>query len=55
MLGCIQLRKFRITSVIEKFVDNTGEQTDVVFELAIGHLIIAVGQEMQYEESAKSS
>jgi hypothetical protein len=46
-VGVYQLRKFRITSVIEKFVDNTGEQTDVVFELAIGHLIIAVGQEMQ--------
>ena len=46
-VGVYQLRKFRITSVIEKFVDNTGEQTDVVFELATGHLIIAVGQEMQ--------
>jgi hypothetical protein len=42
-----QLRKFRITTVVEKFIDNTGEQTDVVYELAIGHLIIAVGQEMQ--------
>ena len=32
---------------MEKFIDNTGEQTDVVYELAIGHLILAVGQEMQ--------
>ncbi|MGB6670960.1 MAG: hypothetical protein WBE34_00865 [Candidatus Nitrosopolaris sp.] len=46
-VGVYQLRKFRITPVVERFVDNTGEQTDVVFELAIGHLIIAVGQEIQ--------
>ena len=46
-VGVYQLRKFRITLVVERFADNTGEQTDVVFELAIGHLIIAVGQEIQ--------
>ena len=46
-VGVYQLRKFRITRVIEKFIHDTGEQTDVVYELAIGHLIIAVGQEMQ--------
>ncbi len=46
-VGVYQLRKFRITTVVEKFIDNTGEQTDVVYELAIGHLILAVGQEMQ--------
>jgi hypothetical protein len=46
-IGIYQLRKFRITPVMEKFVDSTGEQTDVVYELAIGHLIIAVGQEME--------
>lgn len=46
-VGVYQLRKFRITTVVEKFIDNTGEQTDVVNELAIGHLIIAMGQEMQ--------
>ena len=45
-VGVYQLRKFRITRVIEKFI-HTGEQTDVVYELSIGHLIIAVGQEMQ--------
>lgn len=46
-VGVYQLRKFRITRVIEKFIHDTGEQTDVVCELSIGHLIIAVGQEMQ--------
>ncbi|MDP9289965.1 MAG: hypothetical protein M3P08_17460 [Thermoproteota archaeon] len=46
-VGVYQLRKFRITPVVERFVDNTGEQTDVVYELSIGHLIIAVGQEIQ--------
>jgi len=46
-VGVYQLRRFRITPVVENFVDNTGEQTDVVYELAIGHLIIAVGQEIQ--------
>jgi hypothetical protein len=46
-IGIYQLRKFRITPVMEKFVDSTGEQIDVVYELAIGHLIIAVGQEME--------
>jgi hypothetical protein len=46
-VGVYQLRKFRITPVIENFVDNTVEQTDVVYELAIGHLIVAVDQEMQ--------
>jgi hypothetical protein len=46
-VGVHQLRKFRITPVVERFVDNTGEQTDVVYELSIGHLIIAVGQEIQ--------
>ena len=46
-VGVYQLRKFRITPVVEKFIYNTGEQTDVLYELAIGHLIIAAGQEMQ--------
>ena len=46
-VGVYQLRKFRITPVVERFVDNTGQQTDVVYELSIGHLIIAVGQEIQ--------
>lgn len=46
-IGIYQLRKFRIAPVMEKFVDSTGEQTDVVYELTIGHLIIAVGQEME--------
>lgn len=46
-IGIYQLRKFRITPVMEKFVDSTDEQTDVVYELTIGHLIIAVGQEME--------
>lgn len=46
-VGVYRLRKFRITRVIEKFTHDTGEQTDVVYELAIGHLIIAVGQEIQ--------
>jgi hypothetical protein len=43
-VGVYQLRKFRITPVVERFVDNTGQQSDVVYELSIGHLIIAVGQ-----------
>jgi hypothetical protein len=38
-IGIYQLRKFRITPVMEKFVDSTDEQTDVVYELTIGHLI----------------
>jgi hypothetical protein len=46
-VGVYQLRKFRITPVVERFVDNTGQQTDVVYELSIEHLIIAVGQEIQ--------
>ena len=46
-VGVYQLRKFRITPVVEGFVDTMGQQTDVVYELSIGHLIIAVGQEMQ--------
>jgi hypothetical protein len=46
-VGVYQLRKFRITQVVERFADNTGQQTDVVYELSIGHLIIAVGQEIQ--------
>ena len=46
-VGVYQLRKFRITPVVERFVDTTGQQTDVVYELSIGHLIIAVGQEIQ--------
>ena len=46
-VGVYQLRKFRITPVVERFVDNTGQQTDDVYELSIGHLIIAVGQEIQ--------
>ncbi len=46
-VGVYQLRKFRITPVVERFVDTMGQQTDVVYELSIGHLIIAVGQEIQ--------
>jgi hypothetical protein len=46
-VGVYQLRQFRITPVVEKFIDNTGEQTDVLYELAIGHLIISAGQEVQ--------
>jgi hypothetical protein len=49
-VGVYQLRKFRITPVVERFVDNTGQQTDVVYELSIGHLIIAVGPGNSDEE-----
>ena len=35
---------------MEKFVGSTCEQTDVVYELAIGHLIVAVGQETQMKD-----
>ncbi|MGC2668267.1 MAG: hypothetical protein WA220_03685 [Candidatus Nitrosopolaris sp.] len=50
-----QLRKFRITPVVERFVDNTGQQADVVYKLSIGYLIIAVAPGNSDEESAKSS
>lgn len=49
-VGIYQLRKFRITAVMEKFVGSTGEQTDIVYELEIGHLIVAVGQEIQMKD-----
>jgi hypothetical protein len=49
-VGIYQLRKFRITPVMEKFVDSTGEQTDIVHELAIGHLVIAMGQEIPMKD-----
>lgn len=49
-VGIYQLRKFRITPVMQKFVDSIGEQSDTVYELAIGHLIIAVGQEIQMKD-----
>ncbi len=35
---------------MEKFVDSSGEQTDIVHELAIGHLVIAMGQEIPMKD-----